>query len=86
MALGFQHVILLKKMVKGYNKIKYKEIEKDVLEYFFTNQDNSWKTMQKKFNISIAALNRMVSNELKRRFENKRKIDKLNEDNKRNRN
>tara|TARA_R100001440_G_scaffold171_1_gene499 strand:- start:2259 stop:2480 length:222 start_codon:yes stop_codon:yes gene_type:complete len=73
-------------MVKGYNKNKFKKIEKKVIEYFFTNHDNSWKTMQKKFKISVAALNRMISEELERRFENKRKIDKLNEDNKRNRN
>lgn len=73
-------------MVKGYNKIKFKEIEKEVIEYFFTNHDNSWKTMQKKFGISIAALNRMVSEELERRFNNKRKLDKIDEENKRNRN
>ena len=73
-------------MVKGYNKIKFKEIEKEVIEYFFNNYDNSWKTMQKKFGISVAALNRMVSEELERRFINKRKLDKIDEENKRDRN
>lgn len=42
--------------------------------------------MHKKFGLSIVALNRMISEELERRYINKRKIDKINEDNKRNRN
>ena len=42
--------------------------------------------MQKIFKISITALNRIISEELERRYNNKRKIEKENEENKRNRN
>lgn len=73
-------------MGNRYNKLKFKKIEKEVIKYFFSNHDNSWKTMHKKFGLSIVALNRMISEELERRYINKRKIDKINEDNKRNRN
>jgi len=73
-------------MVKGYKKEKFKKVEKRVIEYFFTKHNNDWKTMQKIFKISITALNRIISDELERRYNNKRKIEKENEENKRNRN
>lgn len=65
-------------MARIYNKKYYKILEKNVLDYFFNNINNDYKTMQKKFKLSKVALDRIISDECERRFTNARKNNENN--------
>ncbi len=52
-------------------KTKRKRRSKKIIEYYFNNPHaNSSKKLKEKFNVHEAAIRRILSKELKRRFEN----------------
>ena len=48
-----------------------KKLAEEILEYYFNNPTaNSTKEMESKFNVSHSRISRIISKELKKRFEN----------------
>jgi hypothetical protein len=60
-------------MKKRYKKKEYEKIEKEVVKYFFSNTNNDYKTLRKKFGISTIALYRMITDEFRRRYNKRNK-------------